>query len=69
MKTRFKGHETFFFREGWLSKAMFEIHARNNTRLFSGNNGIVKLGVGSNMVKSIKYWMITSNLIKMDQKN
>ena len=42
MKTRFKGHETFFFREGWLSKVMFEIHAKNNTRLFSGNNGIVK---------------------------
>lgn len=68
MKTRFKGHETFFFREGWLSKALFEIHGNNNTTLFSSNNGITKLGVGSNMVKSIKYWMITSKLLQLNNK-
>lgn len=68
MKTRFKGHETFFFREGWLSKALYEMHVNNNDTLFSGNNGIVKLGVGSNMVKSIKYWMLTSKLIKLNSK-
>lgn len=64
MKTRFKGHETFYFREGWLSKALFEIHANKNSKLFAGNNGIAKLGVGSNMVKAIKYWLVTSNLVK-----
>ena len=68
MKTRFKGHETFFFREGWISKAMYEMRTRNNNKLFSGNNGIVKLGVGSNMVKSIKYWMITSDLVYLNYK-
>lgn len=69
MKTRFKGHETFFFREGWLSKALFEINANKNKELFLGNNGIAKLGVGSNMVKSIKYWMITSGLLHYKNKN
>lgn len=64
MKTRFKGHETFFFREGWLQKALFEINANRNLELFSGNNGIVKLGVGANMVKSIKYWMLTSGILQ-----
>lgn len=64
MKTRFKGHETFFFREGWISKALFEIYANKNTKLFAGNNGIAKLGVGSNMVKAIKYWLVTSNIVK-----
>ena len=64
VKTRFKGHETFFFREGWLQKALFEINANRNLELFSGNNGIVKLGVGANMVKSIKYWMLTSGILQ-----
>lgn len=68
MKTRFKGHETFFFREGWLSKAMIEMQKTENKDLFSGKKGIVKLGVGSNMVKAIKYWMITSNLAEYDTK-
>lgn len=63
-KTRFKGHETFYFREGWLSKALLEIHGNNNTMLFTGNNGISKLGVGSNMVKSIKYWLLTTDLLE-----
>lgn len=67
MKTRFKGHETFYFREGWLSKALFEMHARENNLLFSGNNGIAKLGVGANMVKSIKYWLTASGLIRYDR--
>lgn len=69
MKTRFKGHETFYFREGWLSKALLEIHANNNAHLFSSNNGIAKLGVGANMVKSIKYWLLATNLIIYDRQN
>lgn len=67
MKTRFKGHETFYFREGWLSKAIFEMDNDRTNSLFSGNNGIAKLGVGANMVKSIKYWLIASNLIHYDR--
>lgn len=69
MKTRFKGHETFYFREGWLSKALFEIKAHNEVQLFKDNNGISKLGVGSNMVKSIKYWMIACGLLEYDYTN
>lgn len=64
MKTRFKGHETFYFRDGWMTKVFTEIHSNNNYTLFTGNNGIPRLGVGSNMVKSIKYWMTTCNLLK-----
>lgn len=69
MKTRFKGHETFYFREGWLSKALFVMNDEPDYKLFAANNGISKLGVGANMVKSIKYWLQTTNLIKMDYKS
>lgn len=67
MKTRFKGHETFFFREGWLSKALFEINANKNNKLFTENNGIIKLGVGANMVNSIKYWLLATKLLEYDK--
>lgn len=65
VKTRFKGHETFYFREGWISKALFELNNnKNSTVLSEVKNGIVKLGVGSNMVKSIKYWLTTAGLVE-----
>lgn len=65
MKTKFKGHETFYFREGWLSKALFNMIDKDTTTMFSHvKEGISKLGVGSNMVKSIKYWLIVTNLIE-----
>lgn len=65
MKTKFKGHETFFFREGWLTKALFALKKeKHQTTLFSGNNAIGVLGVGANMTKAIKYWLLSSGLIE-----
>ncbi|MFQ7301748.1 MAG: DUF4007 family protein [Beduini sp.] len=64
-KTRFKGHETFYFRDGWLSKALFELNNTNDNNILSDVKfGISKLGVGSNMVKSIKYWLMASKLVE-----
>ena len=40
-----------------------------NPRVFSGSDGTDQLGVGTNMVKSIKYWMLAMGLIKEGQKN
>ena len=69
MKTRFKGHETFYFREGWLSKALFEMRNHPDDRIFLGDSDIEKLGVGANMVKSIKYWMMATGLIQYNYVN
>ena len=66
-KTRFKGHESFFFREGWLSKALISLDHKDED-IFNVSVGICKLGVGANMVKSIRYWLITSGLIAMNYK-
>jgi len=52
-KPKFSGHQTFPFRYGWLEKGLrFRIENKN----FSNDNAIVDLGVGKNMVDSIKYW-------------
>lgn len=58
---KIKGHEKFTLREGWLSKGLSCVE--NDNRLFSGKEGADKLGVGSNMVKAIRYYMQCFNLI------
>lgn len=49
---RFSGHETFALRYGWLNKSynLLRINEKNEENL------VVDLGVGKNMVNSIKYW-------------
>ena len=64
---RLKGHEKFHLREGWITKGLYGVSA--NPRVFSGSDGTDQLGVGTNMVKSIKYWMLAMGLIKEGQKN
>lgn len=57
---RFKGHESFILREGWLNKGLFSI--AENPRVFSENYGADELGVGPNMAKAIRYWLRAMNL-------
>ncbi len=58
---RLKGHEKFVLREGWLNKGIQviskSIEENGYSRIFLGDNGTDELGVGSNMVKSIRYWL------------
>lgn len=63
---RIKGHEKFSVREGWLNKGILCV--RDNPKLFAGNEGADILGVGNNMVKSIRYWMQAFELIDESQK-
>ena len=64
---RLKGHEKFHLREGWITKGLYGVS--NNPKVFTGNEGTDQLGVGTNMVKSIKYWMLAMGLIGEDQRN
>jgi hypothetical protein len=53
---RFTGHETFAFRYSWLPKAFFEL-SRDPQLFVDEPNAMVRLGVGRNMVKSIRFWV------------
>ena len=56
MKTKYSitGHETFACRNFWLKKGFdFE----KGTTSFSDKDAVVKLGVGKNMVNSIRHWL------------
>lgn len=63
---KFAGHETFTFRYGWLKKAVDGITA--DLQLFKRDDAIVTLGVGKNMVQSIKYWSLATQVLQEDQK-
>lgn len=61
---KFRKHESFYIRDGWIEKAINAINDNASTNIFAKNNGISILGIGSNMVKSLKYWLQASNIIK-----
>lgn len=59
-KVRLKGNESFNFREGWLRKGMRCVE--NCDVIFSQNDVMEQLGVGSKMVKSIRFWLQATGL-------
>ena len=63
LNLKFKKNESFYLRDGWLEKAINFIYENKQINIFSKNNGISILGIGSNMVKSLKYWLQASNVI------
>ena len=64
MALKFKRHESFRIRDGWVEKALNTINENEGISIFSKNEGVAYLGVGSNMVKSIKYWLTAMKLIQ-----
>lgn len=61
-KVKLKGNESFNIREGWLRKGMRCV--QNYPTLFSRDDAMEILGVGSKMVKSIRYWLRATGLTK-----
>lgn len=59
---KFRAHDTFFIRKGWLNKGMRNVN--NDPAVFMGTNGnpMDILGIGANMVKALRYWLQAVNL-------
>jgi Protein of unknown function (DUF4007) len=53
---RFSGHETFACRYAWLPKAYRAI-SESQTAFSDEEWAMVRLGVGKNMVRSIRFWV------------
>lgn len=64
-KLSFSGHDTFNCRQFWLKKGLDHIWAQ---RKFN-DDAVIELGVGRNMVSSIKYWVTVFGLISKDVPN
>ena len=59
-KFMFGGHEKFVFRDGWLKKGVDAVS--DEPGIFSDNRALVMLGVGKNMVRSIRHWCLATNV-------
>lgn len=62
-KPTFSGHESFACKSHWLKRGYDFILAKNN---FNSEDAVVKLGVGKNMVASIKFWMKAFSLLDQE---
>jgi len=65
IKPSFSGHQTFPFRYTWLKKGVDAV--ADDSSIFSSENATVKLGVGKNMVNSIRHWCSVTGLIEIDK--
>ena len=61
---KFRGHETFSIRKGWLNKGIKNIKKNPGVFLGDAGNPMDILGIGSNMVKALRYWMLATNISK-----
>lgn len=60
----FSGHESFPCKSLWLKKGYdFIVHGNN----FSSPDAVIQLGVGKNMVSSIRYWLGVFGICDGDQ--
>ncbi|MET4680833.1 DUF4007 family protein [Stenotrophomonas rhizophila] len=53
---RFSGHESFACRYGWLPK-FYDLLIRRPEAVRDDEQVMVALGIGRNMVKSVRFWM------------
>ncbi|MGR3914396.1 MAG: DUF4007 family protein [Gammaproteobacteria bacterium] len=60
-QTAFGRHASFQLRYGWLSKGVSAF--AEDANVFTCDDATVKLGVGKNMVASIRYWMQATGII------
>ena len=54
---KFRGHETFSIRRNWLSKGMTAVKKDPAAFVTRERNPMDTLGMGANMVKSLRYWL------------
>jgi len=64
-KVSFGRHQTFALRYSWLTKGFQEL--TKDRKIFTDENATVKLGVGKNMVDSIRYWVHATQVAEPDK--
>ena len=64
MQMRFKAHQSFFVRKGWISKGLKAI-IKDNRMLMpsSSKTAMDELGLGANQVIALRYWLQAMGLI------
>jgi hypothetical protein len=62
----YSGHESFPIRFTWLTKAVRHCEPEESRDLFSRPDAMVTLGVGKNMVRSMRSWGMSTRMLEAD---
>ena len=62
----FTGHETFPFRYTWLPKGIGKL--LEHPELYAREDALVRLGVGKNMVRSLRHWCLATRTIERGER-
>ena len=65
-KFTFSGHDTFHCRHFWLKKGYDFVKTNEK---FSSDTAVVNLGVGKNMVNSIRFWLKSFYIVQENYQN
>lgn len=58
-------HESFYLRDKWVSKGLKAL--KEDPRFFYEKDGFEKVGLGKNMVKSLRFWLQAMNLMEENE--
>lgn len=65
MQMRFKAHQSFFVRKGWISKGLKAVLEDGSVLMpSSSKKAMDELGLGANQVVALRYWLQAMGLIK-----
>lgn len=59
---KFRAHDTFAIRKGWLNKGLRNVKVTPDVFISKEHNPMDVLGIGANMVKSLRYWLQATGL-------
>ncbi len=65
LEPAFGRHETFAPRYGWFKKAVDGVAA--DPEVFNADDATLRLGVGKNMVRSIRFWAAAAHVIHVEK--
>ncbi|WP_028400578.1 DUF4007 family protein [Ectobacillus panaciterrae] len=57
-------HQSFYLRDRWLNKAIK--HLQRDNRFFYDKEAFEKMGLGKNMVQSLRYWVVATGVVSED---
>lgn len=55
-------HQSFYLRDRWLNKGIK--HLADNGRFFYEKDAFEKMGLGKNMVQSLRYWVVATGVVE-----
>jgi len=55
-------HQSFYLRDRWLNKAIR--HLEIDERFFYDKEAFEKIGLGKNMVQSLRYWVVATGVVE-----